>query len=110
MYRPGKFYLLYCSRNNYIYYYYENSRIKCGCADAANYKLEKIINFDRLKYEFRKETELVYGIFVEGFRLYTEDIYWIINNVIKMRKPLRKCTNFKDFNKGFSGRFIFHYF
>jgi hypothetical protein len=39
MYRQGKFYLLNCSRynnndNN------ENSRIKCGCADAVNYKLE----------------------------------------------------------------------
>jgi len=27
--------------------------------------------------------------------LYTEDIYWIIGNIIKMRKPLLKCTNFK---------------
>ena len=39
----------------------------------------------------------MYGIFVQEVRLYTEDIYWIIGNIIKMRKPLRKCTNFNDF-------------
>jgi hypothetical protein len=33
--------------------------MKCGGADAANYKLEKIIKPGRLKYEFRKEIELV---------------------------------------------------
>ena len=57
MFRQGEFYLLYCSRNNdsnNYYYYSENIRIKCGCVDAANYKLEKIIKSDRLKYEFRK--------------------------------------------------------
>jgi hypothetical protein len=59
---------------------------------------------------FEKDRACLYGIFVEGFGDYSEDIYRIISNIIKMRKPLGKCTNFNDFNKGFNGRFIFRYF
>jgi len=105
-------YLLYCSRNNdNSYYYYENSRIKCCCVDGANYKLEKIIKSDRLKYEFRKETELVCMEF-----LYRR-LDFTLRTFIGLLVILLKCGNrygnaliLMIFNKGFTGRFIFHDF
>jgi len=52
----------------------------------------------------------MYGIFVQGFILYSEDIYCIIGNIIKMRNRYGNAQILNDFNKRFTGRFIFHDF
>jgi hypothetical protein len=88
MYSEGKFCHLYCSRNNNNNYFYDkNSRIKCGCADAANYKLEEIIKPDRLKYEFRKKVELV------SMEFLYRGLDFTLRTFIGLSLILLKCRN-----------------
>ena len=58
----------------------------------------------------KKQSFCMYGIFVQGFILYSEDIYCIIGNIIKMRNRYGNAQILNDFNKRFTGRFIFHDF